>query len=226
MRSFVAMLVFVIAGVKQVYAAGALLSFQPACNGHFAALPGACSVSGSEVQVGVIRFYISAVELYSKGKRVWQEQSSYHLIDFSDPATMQHRLEVPEGTHFDKIRFNLGIDSVTNVSGAMGGDLDPAKGMYWAWQSGYINFKMEGNFLSSSGSKQAFQFHLGGYAFPFASLQTIELAVPAGGSVKVGFDAARFMEGVNINEVHNIMSPGANAVKLSAAASGAFFVLP
>ncbi len=226
MKLCVAMLLLVLAGVKQVFAAGVLLLFQPACNGHFAALPGACVVSGSQVQVGVIRFYISAVELYSKSKQVWAEQSSYHLIDFSDPATMQHRLQVPEGMHFDKIHFNLGIDSVTNVSGAMGGDLDPAKGMYWAWQSGYINFKMEGDFLSKSGSKQAFQFHLGGYAFPFASLQTIELAVPADGNVKVGFDAARFMEGVNINEVHNIMSPGTNAVKLSAAASAAFFVLP
>ena len=25
------------------------------------------------------------------------------------------------------------------------GDLDPLKGMYWTWQSGYINFKIEGS---------------------------------------------------------------------------------
>ena len=226
MKLSVATLLFALAGIKPAFAAGVLLSFQPVCNGNFAALPGACMVSGSEVQVQVIRFYISAVELYSKGKRVWQEQNSYHLVDFSNPATMQHLLGLPDGKTFDKIRFNLGIDSVTNVSGAMDGDLDPAKGMYWAWQSGYINFKMEGSMPFPDGIPHEFQFHLGGYASPHATLQTIELAVPEGGNVKIGFDAARFLAGVNISEAQSIMSPGANAVRLSAAAAGAFTILP
>jgi hypothetical protein len=42
--------------------------------------------------------------------------------------------DLPTYLKYDQIQFQLGIDSLTNVSGAMGGDLDPTKGMYWTWQ--------------------------------------------------------------------------------------------
>ena len=77
----------------------------------------------------------------------------------------------------DKIKFNLGIDSLTNVSGVMGGDLDPTKGMYWTWQSGYINFKMEGSSAVCPTRNHEFQFHIGGYQDPFYAMQTLELEV-------------------------------------------------
>ena len=76
---------------------------------------------------------------------------------------------------FNTIAFNLGIDSITNVSGAQGGDLDPTKGMYWAWQSGFINIKLQGTSNSCPPPKNEFEFHLGGYQYPFNSLQTIIL---------------------------------------------------
>ncbi|MBI1268443.1 MAG: hypothetical protein GC193_13535 [Cryomorphaceae bacterium] len=68
----------------------------------------------------------------------------------------------------------LGIDSTTNVSGALGGVLDPSLGMYWSWQSGYINAKLEGVFWKD-GLRSEFQFHLGGYANPFNSFREIKL---------------------------------------------------
>ena len=61
----------------------------------------------------------------------------------------------------------------------MGGDLDPTKGMYWAWQSGYINFKMEGSCSQCLATKNNFEFHLGGYQQPFYAMQTIELNTTA-----------------------------------------------
>ena len=76
-------------------------------------------------------------------------------------------LEIPEDTEFDAIQFNLGIDSLTNVSGALGGDLDPTKGMYWTWQNGYVNFKLQGTSDLCNNPKNEFEFHLGGYLKPF-----------------------------------------------------------
>jgi len=62
----------------------------------------------------------------------------------------------------------IGTDSITNVSGALDGDLDPIKGMYWAWNSGCINFKLEGTRVIS-GKKTPFEYHIGGYNGPQAT---------------------------------------------------------
>jgi hypothetical protein len=68
------------------------------------------------------------------------------LIDFDENDSNALCLEIPDDIEFDAIQFNLGLDSLTNVSGALGGDLDPTKGMYWTWQNGYVNFKLQGSF--------------------------------------------------------------------------------
>lgn len=57
----------------------------------------------------------------------------------------------------------LGVDSVLNYNGVHEGSLDPINGMYWAWQTGYIHCKMEGNIVCDS-IKQRFEYHIGGYS--------------------------------------------------------------
>jgi hypothetical protein len=37
------------------------------------------------------------------------------------------------------IKFLLGVDSLKNVSGIQTGALDPAKGMFWTWNTGLCN---------------------------------------------------------------------------------------
>ena len=44
----------------------------------------------------------------------------------------------------------------------MDGDLDPVHGMYWTWQSGYIQFKLEGLLRDSAGERKL-ELHLGGF---------------------------------------------------------------
>lgn len=99
-------------------------------------------------------------------------------------------LSIPEGLGYDAFRFNPGIDSLENVSGAFGGDLDPTKGMYWAWHSGDINFKLEGHSAGCGSRDNAFQLRLGGYQAPHASLQTIHLAVAQGPRLPIRVDLA------------------------------------
>lgn len=47
--------------------------------------------------------------------------------------------------------------------------------MYWTWQSGYINAKLEGKSNLVNTPTHAFAFHLGGYLNPFQTLQTISI---------------------------------------------------
>jgi hypothetical protein len=127
------------------------------------------------IQFTSFKFYISHLELMNGNKVVWKDKVTYHLIDAFDEKTLV--LQIPSNISFTKIKFQLGIDSLTNVSGAMGGDLDPTKGMYWTWQSGYINFKLEGTSNICKTRHNEFQFHLGGYQQPFNSLQTVFVQV-------------------------------------------------
>jgi hypothetical protein len=175
-----------------------------------------------KLSITMLRCYISAITLWQDGERVWQEPASYHLIDAELPESLALALHVPDGVRYNSIRFNLGIDSVTSTSGAHGGDLDPVKGMYWAWQSGYINFKLEGHSPVSTARRHQFQFHLGGYQSPYAAMQPIALAVQPAPQVVITMDVSRFLSGIDIAAQNSIMIPGAEAEALSKKAAGIF----
>lgn len=167
------------------------------------------------IQFENLKFYISNIQLLNHNKVVWQEKQSFHLYDGSNAVTYSIKLQVPQKTNYDKLKFDIGIDSITNVSGALGGDLDPTKGMYWTWQSGYINFKLEGTSSLSTHPKKEFQLHLGGYQKPFTTLQTVYLNRNNETKTIIEFDVESFIEKNNLQMHHHIMSPGNNAVKLS-----------
>ena len=61
---------------------------------------------------------------------------------------------------------------------------------------------------------QAFQFHIGGYAQPYPTLQTITLPIKDK-SLNIAVDIAKMLAQVNISETHTIMSPGERAVQLA-----------
>ena len=116
----------------------------------------------NRLQIDALRFYVSNFCFLKNGAVVLQEKNSYHLIDASDKSSQTLSIKNTNKINFNELAFSLGIDSITNVSGAMGGDLDPTKGMYWTWQSGYINFKLEGKSANCPKRNHAFEFHLGG----------------------------------------------------------------
>ena len=127
--------------------------------------------------INQLKFYISNIHFLKDDSIVFSELNSYHLFDFEMPASTSLSIKTFRSISYNSIRFYLGIDSLTNVSGALGGELDPTHGMYWTWQSGYINFKMEGKASKSTAPSNEFQFHLGGYQQPFYSLQEVQLNV-------------------------------------------------
>lgn len=178
----------------------------------------------NHLQIDAFRFYVSNFCLLKNGTVVLQEKNSFHLIDASDKTSQTLTIK-NKNAHFDEISFNLGIDSVTNVSGAMGGDLDPTKGMYWAWQSGYINFKLEGKSANCPTRNHAFEFHLGGYQAPFNCLKTATLKTTNQKNIVVVFDINHFLSVVDLSAQNQIMSPNKHAVLLSEQAIKSFKII-
>jgi hypothetical protein len=176
------------------------------------------------VSVNAFRFYISHVEFLDNGNQIFLERESYHLIDVNVKKSQELSITVPADVNINQLRFYLGIDSLTNVSGAKGGDLDPTRGMYWTWQSGYINFKLEGNSNVCKTRKNEYTFHSGGYSLNQKALQTITLPV-TGNAATVSFDLKQFFSAVDLDKFNHIMSPGAESKLLALLASKIFRIL-
>lgn len=166
------------------------------------------------VQFTALKFYISGIELIRQHKSVWKETNSYHLIDAFHEPSLSLPLNVPPKLKYDRIKYNIGIDSATSVSGALGGDLDPTKGMYWAWQSGYINFKIEGNSNLCKTRNTEFQYHLGGYQLPHNNLQTIFMDMSKE-QLHVLIDLKKLILELPLTQKHHIMSPGNEAMLMT-----------
>lgn len=175
------------------------------------------------IRIDLLSFYVSGVTFLYHDSVVVQMNDFFHLVNMEDTASLRFRCNFEKPVVYDKVRFNIGIDSVTNVSGAFGGDLDPTKGMYWTWQSGYINFKLEGYSPLCNTRNHKFQYHIGGYQSPDASMQTVELACPPGSSrLLITLDIAAFLDGIDLARENEVMSPGEKAVGLSKLLPGIF----
>jgi hypothetical protein len=182
--------------------------------------------SGDSLKIDEFTFYISSINFRFNDSIVFSPVNAFHLISIRDSASLTITCTVPDQLRWNNLTFHLGIDSTMSTSGALGGALDPANGMYWAWQSGYINFKLEGVSARCPARNHRFQYHLGGYLVPNNALQEVSLNVPETNCIRLAVDAERFFDAVNIAEVHTIMSPGKKAVELSVITAQLFYVRP
>lgn len=167
--------------------------------------------SKDSFDVSILKMYVSNIELRKGEKLVFKEKNSFHLIDFSDTNSTSIVLSNKK-LSFTSIRFQIGVDSSTTVSGAIGGELDPTKGMYWTWQTGYIHFKLEGSYNYSD--KKDFVYHIGGFQYPNNTLRFIELQVNNTREIDVDFKLQKFIKDAEHLNVFNVMSPGKPAVDL------------
>ena len=100
---------------------------------------------------------------------------NYFLINEEEPLSKQIELSnIPFGT-YNAIEFIIGIDSLHNCSGAQSGALDPINGMFWAWNTGYIFLKLEGNSNSSPSPSGILEYHIGGYKQPTNCIRPIKI---------------------------------------------------
>jgi hypothetical protein len=164
------------------------------------------------LSIHTVKFYVSGIEFYEDHKLVWKEKPRYYLVDAASKESMNLALSLPKKTKFTQMKFKLGVDSLTNVSGVMGGDLDPTKGMYWTWQSGYIHFKLEGHSSLCLNPKKEFQFHLGGYKEPFSTYEQVEVN---SSSTDIYFDLKKISDQLDLHQLDHLMLPGKEAKRLA-----------
>lgn len=111
-----------------------------------------------------LKFYIGNSRSYSNGDTLINQRIDFYLVDFSKSENLPISIETPGSS--DSICLLIGTDSLANVSGLFEGALDPLNGMYWAWNSGYVNLKIEGSSSLSASADKKFEYHIGGYLSP------------------------------------------------------------
>jgi len=167
-----------------------------------------------EINLEMLKFYVGHISFYYEDKLQWID-STYHLVNFEDLSQKTISLSIPNSLEFDQVSVNIGVDSITNTSGAFEGDLDPINGMYWAWNTGYINLKIEGNIVDKNKDEIGFKFHLGGYQAPHESVQNISFPITDSEVLSVKIDLPKFLNDIELTEDIVVMSPSKKAALFS-----------
>lgn len=193
---------------------------EPVFNGQPLMLAGESYVDehGDTMYIDQFRFYITHIKL-SVGSLTAEDTNS-HLVDAENPATNTFRVNDIYAGSFTSMDMTIGVDSIANTSGANGGDLDPAKGMYWAWNTGYIMAKLEGRSNVCKTLHHAFEFHIGGYKPPYNAARTVnvkfkhDIYVLNGCNtiIKIKADAAAWFKGnLDLSKLNDVVMPGKDA---------------
>ena len=169
---------------------------------------------GENYTVSKLKFYIS--NLYLLNLKSNSEFNNIYLIDIKNNDSVKC-VNYPED--INAISFQLGVDSALNCSGAQSGALDPLNDMFWTWNSGYINFKLEGISSASTADKQRIEQHIGGYKFPYGTQRKIQFMIPykyfeKNKTITIQIDLDKYWDGENkisIAKTPVIASPGEQA---------------
>ncbi|MBS1634683.1 MAG: hypothetical protein JST26_02095 [Bacteroidetes bacterium] len=128
--------------------------------------------------VNTYKYYFTNIRLTTSGGYAWSPAESYYLVDQSNPSSLiLHVSGIPRAS-YSSIEFMIGVDKNRNTSGAQTGALDPANGMFWSWNTGYIMAKLEGTSPQSGDNYKKLTFHLGGFSGAFSVLRSVQLPFP------------------------------------------------
>ncbi len=120
------------------------------------------------LNIDVCKFYVGNFVFYNHGIEVGRAEDYFLMERLKREELVFHECI---NTGFDAFEFQLGVDSITHERGVMMGDLDPVQNMYWTWQAGYIDAKIEGKW-----KEHPFQLHLGGYQHPYRADQKVRVS--------------------------------------------------
>lgn len=160
--------------------------------------------SNQSLQIQSLKFYISSNN----------KDSIVHLIDFQESTSTYFKNYSQKD-----INFNIGLDSLQNEQTNFSGALDPIHGMYWAWNTGYIHFKLVGTI-----GKQKFEFHIGGFKTPFQTLQSISFSTQRQVNY-LKIDLFPLLNYAFSHKIYLIMSPGNDAKTLAGLLPSLFSVV-
>lgn len=135
-------------------------------------------INGFNTKLDIVRFYISNIRMVDASGAETPATGKYLLVTPSEESYNTGSL--PPG-EYTKLRFDVGIDSVTNHADPstynLGNPLGPQfPNMHWGWDFGYIFLRIDGMVDKDlNGSTETpFEMHLGKDEF----LTTIEIDYP------------------------------------------------
>jgi hypothetical protein len=182
--------------------------------------------AGDEWSAQRLRYYLSNFRLrrtdggWFANPQSDSDSRGYFLVDAADAASTRFGIgPVPAGG-YSGLEFLVGVDPKRNSAGAQTGTLDPARGMFWTWNTGYIFFQFEGHSPQSPDAEHALTWHVGGGAGAPARSVYLQFAVPLevtaeqGAELHLHADLARLFDGAHAlrpAQLPSAMDPAAAA---------------
>lgn len=176
---------------------------------------------GDSITIESFRYYVSNFILTDNKGRQWKMDPQYFLIDEERPDSKIITIQVPD-SNISQIGFLLGVDSIRNVSGIQTGALDPLKGMFWTWNSGYIMAKLEGTAERSPSPGHRFTYDIGGFRFGMNTAREIRLNISSASQpvreLHITADINQWFAGasqINLAETPVCHTPGSLAMRFA-----------
>jgi hypothetical protein len=180
---------------------------------------------GEKYRVSKLKYYVSNICLLTKG--ALEVDKTVYLID----AAKENSIIKKDGRKIVGISFLVGIDSALNCSGAQRGALDPLNDMFWTWNNGYVNFKLEGKSTSSSADNNRIEQHIGGYKGEYKTMRKVFLPINGkyflkNNKITIQMNLDEYWNGIKIVEMPVIAASGELAKKAADNFVGMFSVIP
>ena len=169
----------------------------------YISLPPANGGAGVEKSGGRHKNIAQSKSAGKTGSKAW-------LLDLSDSSSLDQIYLYPtlSGPGNFNISLLFGIDSAIQMGGVGTGALDPQRGMYWTWQTGYVQWKMEGA-IRVNGEEHPLELHLGGFdgATKAQAMLSDYLVYPTTNSVIAQWDLMPFITQILNQKKYGVMSP-------------------
>lgn len=170
------------------------------------------------------KYYISNLELLNPSKN-YKAPDSYFLVNEQSPDSKTLKTTI-KADAYEGLVFLIGVDSARQVGGSHTGALDPAQGMYWDANLGYMAAKLEGRSDFSGAPGNVLQHQIGGFEGQNNALRYVIIPFPAtmvvnqGQTLKLTIKAEllRWFDSIypmSIAENPTILTPGAAAMKIA-----------
>lgn len=175
------------------------------------------SKRNDSVRLTKVKFYLTNFRLLSTTGPLLPIEEKNLLIDGFLINKIKLNFKVPKNTKDLILACDLGVDKKYNMSGANSGDLDPVNGMFWSWQSGYINFKIEGVSPSCNTRKNKFQFHIGGYQTPHQTKRQLSFKLENWDiyNLVISIELSKFFDDLELGTINQLTTTGAKASQMA-----------
>jgi hypothetical protein len=167
---------------------------------------------GEKYTISKLKYYVSNFCLLTNG--ALEINKTVYLID----AAKENTVIKKNARKIVGISFLVGVDSALHCSGAQNGVLDPLNDMFWTWNNGYVNFKLEGKSVSSSADNNRIEQHVGGYKGEYKTMRKVFLPIDEkyflkNNTITIQMNLDEYWGGIKIAEMPVIATSGALAKK-------------